>query len=204
MAKCGFLVRRRLVIGTSAAIAIAVMGGYSLAQLAQGAVRSAVASDVPSSRPTTYVVEAASETLPLPDASGTLVPLDPTTAGLHTADAAFQSIKSGWVNAYADAGDAAPPMAALYGYSNSGFGEVAADGSVKLKYQNVPVWAFTIPYEKFVDMSQGGIGASASTVDHANCFFYYLVGARDDRYITSSEQCTVTNPSSPTPVPSGK
>jgi hypothetical protein len=52
------------------------------------------------------------------------------------------------------AGDSAGPViAGLYSYYNSAYGQIQADGPVKLTYQGTPVWLFRAPLALLVDAS---------------------------------------------------
>ncbi|MGI8415874.1 MAG: hypothetical protein ACR2P2_06615 [Nakamurella sp.] len=140
-----------------------------------------------------YVVDAATVQLTFPDANAVLTPLKTTaaTAAFKSAEQAFTVVHEGVTAMAAEAG-AGPAKVGLYHYSNSAHGQIQPDGSVKLDYQNVPVWLVTQPLTHYLNLSQGRPNASSSSapVTHSGCSFRYIVKASDGTFITSWEECT--------------
>jgi hypothetical protein len=133
------------------------------------------------------------------DANATLVPMH-NASGLVTPTAAAKAISSALTNDTSSMNPSGPTTVALYAYSNSAFGTIQADGTVKLTYVNTPVWEFSVPLTKFVDLSQGPAGGtSSSKITRTHCIYYYLVDATDGRDITSGQECDVQDPSTPAP-----
>ncbi len=143
--------------------------------------------------PKPYVVDAATGQLTFPDANATLTPLKASaaTASFRSADQAFAVVHEG-VAAVAALAGAGAARVGLYNYNNSAHGRIQPDGSVKLDYQNVPVWLVTQPLTHYLNLSQGKANAPASSapVEHSGCSFRYIVKASDGTFITSWEECT--------------
>jgi hypothetical protein len=138
-----------------------------------------------------FVTVTPTTTLNWDDVSATLAPLDPATTGLVSASAAYAKVADGIRTILATAQPVSAPRAGLYSYTNSAHGALRPDGSVLPNYTNVPVWAFIIPLARFVDDSQGGVGASpVPSATRSQCHYYYLVQARTAELLTSGEQCT--------------
>jgi hypothetical protein len=120
------------------------------------------------------------------DASATLTPLHSSTAFISAASA-FRPVSRG-VLAWAGL-TSGVPKAALYSYSNSTYGDIQHDGSVSLEYTKTPVWMFTVALSRFVDLSQGGPGATPPTARRSDCLYYYLVDATTGKFLTAGEEC---------------
>jgi hypothetical protein len=135
----------------------------------------------------------------LSDANATLVPMH-NASGLVTPAAAEKAIASALKYDTSSLNPSGPTTVALYAYSNSASGTIQADGTVKLNYVNTPVWEFSVPLSRFVDLSQGPAGGTGSSkVTRTDCIYYYLVNAADGRGITSGQECAVQDPNIPAP-----
>jgi len=158
------------------------------------------ASTTVSPAPEVFEATSASQVFKWDDVSATLSPWTGSTTSLVTSTVAYSAVSEGVTNVAGSPDASGTPTASLYSYTNSAYGDIQTDGSVKLTYTDSPVWAFTIPLARYVDLSQGPKGASApSPVTRSGCEFYYLVSASDGSFVTSGEECSnVQNSIQPT------
>lgn len=143
-----------------------------------------------------YVATATARVISWPDANATLTPLLAPSTSLVSAASAFTAISTGFNSVMTTAAPSGQATAALYSYSNSAYGQIRADGTVKLAYTEAPVWAFLIPLSKYLDLSQGALGSKPSQVVRTHCTFYYLVDATTGDFLTSGQECKTRGPTS--------
>jgi hypothetical protein len=134
-----------------------------------------------------------------PDVNATLTPLVDQSTSLVSAARAFKAISPGFDNVVATGAPSGQATAGLYSYSNSAYGQIRPDGTVKLAYTDTHVWAFLIPLSTYLDLSQGAVGSGAvgsrtSQVIRSHCAYYYLVDAETGAFLTSSQECQTREP----------
>jgi len=152
---------------------------------------------------TTFVARVATSNVSYVEADATFVPLHAvaTASGaklrandvtgrsvaLVTAATAFAGIRKD-ISA-TTAGDLAGPIvASLYYYYNSAYGQILPGGKVKLKYQGTPVWLFTAPLVRSINLVVGRPGGVLPPV-RTGCSFMVIVDASSGSWLTFFEHC---------------
>ena len=180
------------LVGTSA-VALAVAGAsFAGAQASNAPSPHLVDAPAPiiSAPSAGYVVIQPSAVLRWDEANATLTPLNSSATKLVSAATAYDAVKNAITNAVTTGLASGPPTAGFYSYTNSAYGAIQSDGSVKLSYINTPVWEFSVPLWQYVDDSQGGLGVPKSQVKRSGCSFYEIVDATSGDFLTGGEECT--------------
>jgi hypothetical protein len=113
---------------------------------------------------------------------------------LASAGRAFSPLVRSAVTGYMAGGNSAGPVVAgLYSYYNDSYGQIQADGSVKLSYQGTPVWLFTAPLAHYVDDAIGAFPMPGATprpaAQRTGCSYEVIVDAKTAIYLTSWQDC---------------
>lgn len=197
--------RTILIPGAVIAAAVAASGVWA-ATAAHAKPSSPEPSDVVASADgVAYTVRAGSSTISWPDVDARFQPLSrKATRGLVSAHDAVVTLGSGLPTVAKSLRPGSTVSATRYGYTNSSYGQIRSDGSVKLGYVNKPVWLITVPLaDGSLDGSQGGPGSSRPKLH--DCTYYYVVDAKANQLVTSGEECLHAGPAvAPTPPPAGK
>ena len=146
----------------------------------------------------------------LPETNASLTPLAATgnvASGKVTAtDAAGRSVTlvdggtaygaavQGGIEAVTAGNLASSVTGGLYSYYNSVYGQIQADGKVKLTYQGTPVWMFTAPLIHHVNDAVGkatdGNSPPQPTPNYTGCSYIYIVDAASGSLLTNWQHCT--------------
>ena len=171
------------VASTTGIVALALITGC--AATSQPAVARVAAPASPSSD--SFVEQTATQEQDFPDKNSVLKPPPSSMRANVSAATAFAAIKSPLAAAVQGA-LSGEITAELFDYTNSAYGDIQPDGTVRTKYTDVPTWEFSAPLSHYVDQSQGGLGVPVPT-GRTNCRYIYLVLASTGEPITWWQQC---------------
>lgn len=136
--------RRLSVVALGLGLLAGSLTGCASPDSSSGATRSQAPTAV-SPAPDAFAATGASHVLKWDDVNATLAPWTGSTMTLVSSTVAYSTVSAG-VRNFAGSSDApGTPTASLYSYTNSAYGDIQSDGSVKLTYTDSPVWSFTIP-----------------------------------------------------------